>query len=346
MNAKWTNMFFVPFRGYKKILFVLQMISETNWLRTACIAIFVLLSLACPAAHGEPFDKIVADVNGEVITHSELEDVLEPLYRKYEDVYSGPKLFEKLQAARWSMLNQLIEEKLILQEVKKKELEIGEEALMKRMEEVESRFSSREEFQRELARSDMTLDEFRERERERLTAYSLLMEEISRRVMITPQSVISHYNAHRDEFVEPEKVHLFQIFIKKGDDEKLKLAEEVLDRLDGGDDFKELARAYSDGPEKATGGDWGFIERGYLNPDTMGKVEEAAFGIEAGSHSGIVETPLGYHIIVVDAVRKERAVPISEVWNQIERRLGQAEAEKVRAEWISELRKKAYISVK
>jgi len=191
------------------------MISETNCLRTTCIVIFVLLSLACPTAHGEPFDKVVAVVNGEVITHSELEDVLEPLYRKYEDVYSGPELFEKLQAARWSMLNQLIEEKLILQEVKKKELEIGEEALMKRMEEVESRFSSREEFQRELARSDMTLDEFRERERERLTAYSLLMEEISRRVMITPQSVISHYNAHRDEFVESEKVHLFQVFIKQ-----------------------------------------------------------------------------------------------------------------------------------
>lgn len=312
----------------------------------ACFHIFLLYVFTSPSAHGEPFDKIVAVVNDDVITYSELDETLEPLCRKYEDLYSGPELFAKLQEARRAVLQQIIEEKLIRQEAKRRELVIGEEVLMERMEEVESRFSSREEFQRELARSDMTLEEFREIEREKLTAYSMLMEEVSRRVMITPQDIISYYRQHQHEHVEREKAHLHQIFIKKGNAAKMEVAEEALDRLEAGEDFKELARIYSEGPEKDTGGDWGFIERGYLNPDTMGKIEEAAFELEAGGRSGIIESPLGYHIIMVEARKKERIAPVSDLWNEIEMKLYQERAEKVREEWISELKKKAYISVK
>ena len=91
-------------------------------------ASFLLLFL--PPVSGEIYDQIVAVVNDDVITYSELEKVLDPLYRKYEESYSGPELFEKLQEARWSILNQLIEEKLILQEAKTREYEIEEEALL------------------------------------------------------------------------------------------------------------------------------------------------------------------------------------------------------------------------
>lgn len=314
------------------------------------VAAFLLL-LFSASASGEIFDQIVAVVNDEVITYSELDKLLEPLYRKYEDSFSGPELFEKLQEARWSILNQLIEEKLILQEARKREHEIGEEALMERMEEVESHFSSNEEFQNQLSRSDMTLEEFRELEREKMTAYSMLLEEISKRVMITPQDVIAHYEENLDECTEKEKVSFCQIFIKKGDDAKddrakSKLAGEVLERLESGEDFRELAKAYSEGPQKDEGGDWGFIEKGYLNADTMGKIEAAAFELEPGSHSGVIETPLGYHIVMAEGVKKERIVPVTEVWDEIERKLGQEAAERARKEWVSELREKAYISIK
>ena len=315
-------------------------------LRLITIAFFVSSFIISLSAYGELLDQVIAVVNDDVITYSELERVLEPLYHQYEDSYAGPELFAKLQGARWSMLNQLIEERLVLQEAKKKEMEIEEDVLMKRVEEVESRFSSKEEFQRELARSDMTLEEFREREREKLTAFSILMGEVSKRVIISPQNIISYYHDHEDEYVESEKVYLYQIFIKEGDEAKPRMAEKLLDRLEAGEDFKELAKVYSEGPAKEKGGDWGFIERGYLNPDTMGEIEEVAFKLEAGSHSGIIETPLGYHIVMVEAIKREQVVPVSEMWSEIERKLYEEEAEKVKDEWISGLKKKAYISIK
>ena len=55
---------------------------------------------------------------------------------------------------------------------------------------------------------------------------------------------------------------------------------------------------------------------------------------------------VGLAAYAIEAIKKERIVPISEVWDAIEERLYQAEAERVKNEWISELKKKAYISIK
>jgi peptidyl-prolyl cis-trans isomerase SurA len=70
-------------------------------------------------------------------------------------------------------------------------------------------------------------------------------------------------------------------------------AEEVLAKIEAGGDFQELAGEYSDGPTKVRGGDLGRFGRGMMHP----AFEEAAFGLEVGGVSGIVETPFGFHII-------------------------------------------------
>ena len=64
-------------------------------------------------------------------------------------------------------------------------------------------------------------------------------------------------------------------------------------QLQGGADFADLARAHSDCPSSAKGGDLGRFGRGMM----VGPFEQAAFGLPVGGTSGVVETPFGYHII-------------------------------------------------
>ncbi|MBX7080507.1 MAG: peptidyl-prolyl cis-trans isomerase [Nannocystaceae bacterium] len=64
-------------------------------------------------------------------------------------------------------------------------------------------------------------------------------------------------------------------------------------QLQNGASFAELARAHSDCPSKAKGGDLGSFGRGQMVPE----FETAAFGLPVGGTSGVVETPFGYHLI-------------------------------------------------
>lgn len=80
---------------------------------------------------------------------------------------------------------------------------------------------------------------------------------------------------------------------QRSKDEARQAIEGIEEQLEGGADFGELARAHSDCPSGAEGGDLGFFGRNQM----VGAFEEAAFGLTVGATSGIVETPFGYHLI-------------------------------------------------
>ena len=81
---------------------------------------------------------------------------------------------------------------------------------------------------------------------------------------------------------------------ERSKDEAQALADEVLLKARAeGADFAELARQYSDGPTKDKGGDLGTVKKGTMAP----AFEDAAFALEVGEISGVVETPFGFHVI-------------------------------------------------
>src|SRR5690606_35440130 len=96
----------------------------------------------------------------------------------------------------------------------------------------------------------------------------------------------------------PEKVTIFHIFQNPKANEKLKKkfydkAAALLDSIKSGRDFSELAKKYSDDPGSAAqGGDLGSVKKGVFYPE----FEEAAFKLNVGEISGVVESPVGFHI--------------------------------------------------
>jgi parvulin-like peptidyl-prolyl isomerase len=86
----------------------------------------------------------------------------------------------------------------------------------------------------------------------------------------------------------------------------------------------------------------GFVEKGAMLP----AVDEAAFKLKVGETSGVIESPMGFHIIQIVDKRGGGAKPLSAVRDEIEDIIGREKAEKKYADWMAELRKRSYIEIR
>src|SRR5581483_964836 len=142
-----------------------------------------------------------------------------------------------------------------------------------------------------------------------------------------PESAVAeYYDAHKDEkFSEPEQVRARHILVKVAADATpdakaaaRKKAEDLLAKAKAGGDFAALAKKSSDDTASAVqGGDLGFFRRGAMTP----AFETAAFALEPGQLSDVVETPFGFHIIKVEAKKPAGTKPLDAVRDEILQRL-------------------------
>jgi len=228
--------------------------------KMAIAALFFLMTVggASFPVSAEVIDKIIVVVNNEVITQGELDRMLVPLYQRYSSMYQGSELISRLDEARQAILSQIIEEKLILGEAKKLNIEVDEKDVAAKLEESQKRFGSRELFERALAEQRMTPRDLKNKLREQLMIRRLIDQKVGSKIIMTPVDVSEYYRKHMDEFVQPEEVKLWNILIrtKEGADpaKAAELAAQVQKQLKEGGDFASLAKANSEGPGAADGG--------------------------------------------------------------------------------------------
>src|SRR5436309_9253017 len=141
-------------------------------------------------------------------------------------------------------------------------------------------------------------------------------------VEVKDDDVAEYYALHKeDKFTESEQVRARHILIKAaadaGADAKAAArnkAEELLAKVKAGADFAALAKESSQDPGSgAKGGDLGLFARGRMTP----AFEEAAFALQAGGVSDVVETPFGFHVIKVEEHRPGGAKPLESVHDEI-----------------------------
>jgi peptidyl-prolyl cis-trans isomerase C len=177
----------------------------------------------------------------------------------------------------------------------------------------------------------------------------LIKEEVLDKVSVTEEQAKNYYEKHLAQFKIPEKARVRHIMIKAEksatDDVKKKArerAEEVLKKIKAGEDFAKLAMDYSDDPgSKAKGGDLGFFEKGKM----FKAFDEAAFKLNPGEVSDIVETAYGFHIIKMDEKKKEEIQPYESVKDKVMTMAkDEIKAEKMK-EYLSQVMKQADIKI-
>jgi len=144
---------------------------------------------------------------------------------------------------------------------------------------------------------------------------------------VTPDDLRRYYNQHREEFRVADEVNVRHILIKApppGPDGKIDpkaeaaakaKAEDILKKVKAGGNFAELAKKYSeDEGSKTQGGSLGWISKGRTVPE----FEKAAFSLDKGQTSDVVQSSFGFHIIRVDYKRTAHVQTLDEVKSQIE----------------------------
>ncbi|MEA3305903.1 MAG: peptidylprolyl isomerase [Candidatus Omnitrophota bacterium] len=307
------------------------------------LLIFVITTEALPVV----IDKIVAVVNGEIITQHEMALYLIPVFEEHKKEYTGRRLREKMVEAEEVLLNQLIDDKLILSEAKKKGVGATDEEIDSKLQTVRDRFESEKQFRDALASQNMPLSGLRENFKNEIIKSKLIRKEVGWKVIITPLEVKQYYDAHIDDFKESERAVVFNILIKQDSagmtDEKAGfLIGKIHGLLEDGGDFKELAIEYSHGPNAKDGGNLGLVKKGQM----FEEIDEVIFSLKEGEISGIVKSPLGYHLFKVTEKYRGNVKDFYAVNSEIEELIYKKKIEKSFKKWLKELRKDAYISIK
>ncbi|MBI2060568.1 MAG: peptidyl-prolyl cis-trans isomerase [Nitrospirae bacterium] len=172
--------------------------------------------------------------------------------------------------------------------------------------------------------------------RRRLIA-ALVEQAVDPKILVSDGEIYANYTEHLDEFRRPGTVRARQILVSTREE-----ALEILQTLKSGMDFASVARERSISPDAETGGDLGYFSADETQPE----IARACFDLPVGGISREVESPYGFHLFqVVDKV-PPRTLPLDEVRESITTRLRKQKRETIYRNWLSDLRKKAKITLK
>lgn len=312
--------------------------------------LFVLWPLVPFGGAGEVVERIVALVNNELITLSELEEMGKPILDQVRQTGSPADREERLKKARRQVLDHLIESKLLEEEMRKRKIEVPERDVDAAINDIlKTSNLTEEDFKKALAREGMTLVAYRQKVREELGKMRLVGREIKSKIVIEDEEVRKRYQENLEKYSEPLEVKVQQVFFplpQNPSEDQIAAARRealtILEKARRGDDFTQLAKVYSKGPEADEGGILGYFKKQEL----VRELDEAAFKLKPGEISDVVRSPAGFHILKVLDRKGGEPRSFAEVQHRIREEAMQEEAEKKYNAWMRDLKSKAYIEIR
>lgn len=315
--------------------------------------IFVLFLLHFQATESKKHlvDRVVAVINNDVITQSEFDAIFRPIYEQMQSAYQGPDFDRQIQDVRLKLLNQMIEDRLVYQESKKMGIEVPDAEVNEEMKRFKKQFPDEATFMRGIEEEGIGIKQIEQRLRERIAIQNLHEGYIRAKVVVAPTAVEQYYKEHPNEFDEKEKVEVWIItFVKseeaseKGttDEAAKKRAQKTLRELKDGLDFTEAAKRYSEDTHAKEGGYLGFIEKGNL----VANIEKIIFALPPGGLTDVLETERAYHIFKVGNKTPAKGKSFEEAKELIYELLYRKKAHERFLEWMEELKKKSFISIR
>src|SRR5262245_16953075 len=308
--------------------------------RSLLAAIPSLLVLA-PAARAEIVERVVAKVNGDIITLSEFEA---RQVAAVQGARIGPSEVEAyLRANNARSLQDSIDEILVAQRGYDLGVRVKPEYIQEVIDGIkkENNFESDQVLQEQLRREGMTLEDLKRSIERSVLRRQAVNREVESRVTVSEAEARADYESRRAEYDRPPSVRLQELVLSGTEEETADRVKEIREKLAGGSDFAALARAHSTSPTATSGGDLGWLKRGEMNPD----IEKAAFALEPGV---LAEDTVVGGLRLIRLVEKTEGglVTFDQARAEVTKRLTGERMERAYQAYVEDLRKNALIDVK
>ncbi len=312
---------------------------------TVILFLFILILFQTSGA-AVLLDRVVAVVNKEVITWSELYKMME--YESTEQMKAlseedRMRVFKNNEAL---FLEKLIDMRLQLQEAKRIGLDVSPEEVKEAIENIKRKYSltdkSLEEY---LAKEGLNVEGYKKSLSEQILASQFLNKQVRSKIVISDDEIKSLIDAYKANLVNDESFKIRQIFLKKPKEEaERKAAEEkaslILQRLKSGEDFSKLAQETSEDPSGKQGGDLGYVKKNLLAEEFI----EAFSTMKPGDISPPFWTEKGLHIVKLDD--KSSAQSTEDTTENIRKQLTERRFMEKYKSLIKDLREKAHIEIR
>ncbi len=314
------------------------------------MTVLAIAALGAPVIQADIVDQVVANVDTEVILLSDIMAELGPQIADIRRDAPNEEAFnEALQEKIRATLDQAIENRILLREAQLAGLSVDDDTVEKRLEEYRKLYDTNEAFLRELESAGETMSDLRTRLRKQMLSRTMAirkMREFEDGVVVSESEVAQYYEDHKDDFRHPERVQVSQIFIASpagSADRAVAKArlEQLRDEAVSGTEFEELAIEYSEAPGAEDGGIIGWVQRG----DLVKPLEDAAFGLESGQLSEVIETDSGFHLLTIGKKEAAGLATLDEARKEIGPLIRSQIAAERYQKWIDELKKRSRVRV-
>ena len=334
----------------------LRLTTPASPLKRAALCVTLSLSMVLsPPTHeraaAKVIDRVVAIVNEDVITLSELQELIIPLQMRLQSIADPLKRAELLREQTQQALDQLIGQRLLVQVAREQGVTVSDDQVEGHLQSVMRQQGWGEaELTQYLSAQGMSREDLKAQSRDFLLQQHVTQRNLASKMQVTESDLKSAYQDLLTETKAEARVlgaHIILPVTSGADaaDEAAtkQLASELLIRARTGEDFSALARQYSKGAGASSGGDLGVITRGGGLPSAL---EDAFFKLSEGEVTGPIRTPFGYHIIKVTSVEAQPPPSFEQVRAQLEGRLRQVRFQEALQEWLDKLKTSAFIERK
>jgi peptidyl-prolyl cis-trans isomerase SurA len=295
---------------------------------------------------GTVVEDIVARINNQIITQSDYDRAMSDMD---QGLRQNGSTMQQISEAHKDLLRNLIDQQLWLS--KGKELGVtADTELVKKLDEIRQQYhlDSIEDLEKAAKEQGYSFEDFKQNIRNQIITQQVMREEVGAHITFTPGEAQRYYEAHKQDFAQPESERLSEILVSADSNDPAKVqaakakADDIEARLHSGGDFAQLSRSFSDGSTASAGGDLGLYKRGQLGS----VLEDKTFPLKTGEYTEPILTKQGYIILKVVQHTAGGPAPYKDVEEQVEEALYMQRMEPAIHAYLSKMRDEAAIFIK